>query len=156
MTTPTNNTDDRAEILHISESDFRRLPRSVRMLILSYSKALPSAQTGLMILELRAYRWSEIDSEMKRRHNRNLPRRGILKKTIRYLNDYECPKEGAAWSRSGCASARKERCPVCGQKVKPLTVEKYVVLEWQRFKWNILSKLAARLRNPASDPPFRS
>ena len=49
--------DRRLEILHISEADFRNLPRSVRMLMRAYSKPAASGQAGLIVLELHSYRW---------------------------------------------------------------------------------------------------
>ncbi len=148
MTATRDTTDDGVEIVHISETDFRTLPRSVRMLLLAYSKPGASAQSGLIVLEVRTYRWPEIDSEV-RAANRigSILRRGKLKKTVHYLNDYECPKEGAAWSRVGCTSAGKERCPVCHRKVKPIAVEKYMVLESTAVVQSFFSKLRAKLRD---------
>ena len=124
-----------AELLHISDAEFRKLPRSVRMLMLAYSKPTPSGQDGVTVLEIYAYRWPEIDSEIKSAEGRTRTAQGLGKlgrfqRTVRYANDYECEEDGAAWSRLGCASARKERCPVCRRKVKPIAVERYVVGEW--------------------------
>jgi hypothetical protein len=147
MTETTLAGHDGTEIIHISEADFRRLPRSVRMLILAYSTPEACTQNGLMILKMRRYRWPEIDSEMKTAGSR-LRSMGVLpklKKTIRYLNDYECPAEGAAWSRSGCASARKEHCPICHRKVKPIANERYVVLEYKQVVPNLFSKIKHRI-----------
>jgi hypothetical protein len=140
----------RREILHISEADFRNLPRSVRMLMRAYSKPAASGQEGLIVLELQAYRWPEIDSEMKSVAARIQPMqgRGRLKKAVRYANDYECAKDGAAWSRVGCTSARKERCPVCHEKVKPVAVERYVVVEWTPVLPSLWSKLGSWLPIP--------
>ncbi len=120
------------EALHIRAADFRQLPRSVRMLLLTYSRPAASAEEGLMVLEIRQYRWPEIDSEL--RHSASHAKNGTRKfrKFIRYANDYECEKDGAAWSSIGCSSPRSERCPVCRAKVKPATSEKYSVLESAR------------------------
>lgn len=150
MTETKDAADDRLEILHISESDFRNLPRSVRMLMRAYSKPAASGQPGLIVLELHAYRWPEIDSEVKRVSTRIQPMegRGILKKAVRYANDYECAKDGAAWSRVGCTSAQKERCPVCHEKVKPIAVERYIVVEWTPVLPSLWSRLGSWLPSP--------
>src|ERR1700694_206587 len=117
--------DRRLEILHISESDFRNLPRSVRMLMCAYSTPAASGQTGLIVLEFHAYRWPEIDAEMKRVSTRIHPMegRGILKKAVRYAIDYECAKDGAAWSRVGCTSAQKEGGRGGQENVKQIAAE---------------------------------
>jgi len=136
--------DSLVEILQISEADFRSLPRSVRILLLAYSKPSPSGQDGVIVLEMHAYRWPEIDSEMKSvaARIRSTRGRGRFKRTVRYANDYECPNDGAAWSRVGCASARRERCPVCHGKVNPIAGERYIVVQWAP----VLPSLWSRLR----------
>jgi hypothetical protein len=141
--------DRRVEILHISEADFQSLPRSVRMLMRDYSRPVASGQDGLMVLELHSYRWPEIESEIKSVATQIRTTQGLgkLTKTVRYANDYECPKDGAAWSRVGCASARKERCPMCHGRVKPIAVERYVVLEWTRPLPNPLSRFGELVAN---------
>jgi len=117
------------EPLHIRDADFRKLPRSVRMLLLTYSRPAASAEKGLMVLEIRGYRWPEIDSEIKRSASHAKNGTGKLRRLTRYANDYECQKDGAAWSRIGCRFPRSECCPVCRAKVKPTTSEKYTVIE---------------------------
>ncbi len=82
-----------------------------------------------MVLEMREYRWPEINSELSHSASRAKKNTGKLKKLIRYANDYDCENDRAAWSRIGCSSPRSERCPVCRAKVKPTTSEKYFVLE---------------------------
>lgn len=117
------------ETLHIRDADFRQLPRSVRMLLLTYSRPVASGEEGLMVLEMREYRWPEIDSELRHSASQAKNSTRKLKKFIRYANDYECGNDGAAWSLIDCSSPRSERCPVCHAKVKPTTSEKYSVLE---------------------------
>jgi hypothetical protein len=139
--------DRRVEILQISEADFRSLPKSIRMLLLAYSKSAPSGQDGLIVLEMHAYRWPEIDSEIRsvvaRVGTTQEPKR--FKRTVRYANDYECPNDGAAWSRVGCASARRERCPVCHGKVKPTAGERYVIVQWVPVLPSLWSRLKGLL-----------
>lgn len=140
-TKPTDSSG--CEIVHIDESDFRGLPRSVRMLILAYSKPVPSGQDGLLVFQVRGYRWPEIDAEMRNAASRSYPEQhGRLKKKVRYLNDYECLRDGATWSLLGCASAQSERCPMCRNSVKPFSSERYMVLEWVPAP----SSVCARLR----------
>lgn len=136
--------DRDVEPLHISEASFRSLPRSVRMLILAYAKPAASCQDGLMVLEMRPYRWPEIEAEIKA--TARTPARQQFRRTVRYANDYECRRDGAAWSLVGCASARRERCPICHRKMKPITIEKYLIIEPIPRLSGLWSRLRSRLR----------
>ena len=125
-------TDWQVERLHIRETDFRILPISVRMLMLDYSKSEPSGQDGSIVLEMHAYRWPEIESELQRASaiEGTTQEPGRLTRTALFAIDYECATDHAAWSLVECTSVRKERCPVCHRKVRPVNVERYVVVEW--------------------------
>jgi hypothetical protein len=109
------------------------------MLMLAYSKPVPSGEAGSMVLEMHANRWPEVESEINiaAAHIRTAHGPGRFKRTVRYANDYECSEDGAAWSLVGCASPRKQGCPVCHRKVKPIAFERYVVLTWTPARLNV-------------------